>query len=152
MRISLSCSAIANPPHRPPPSMFLECRDRYKSWASARFIVVALASIPIPPAAAQGNANSASVWAPMFRSQVERCWKRPASVGDEAANMKVVLEINLTPEGMLVGQPLVSSESSPTASDYSQAYQKSALRAIIECQPYTLPIEYHDQWKHFIPV
>jgi hypothetical protein len=66
--------------------------------------------------------------------------------------MKVVLEINLTREGMLVGQPLVSSESSPTASDYSQAYQKSALRAITECQPYTLPIEYFDQWRHFMPV
>jgi hypothetical protein len=66
--------------------------------------------------------------------------------------MKVALEINLTREGVLVGQPLVSSESSPTASDYSQAYQKSTLRAITECQPYTLPIEYYDQWKHFMPV
>jgi len=67
--------------------------------------------------------------------------------------MKVVIEISLTREGRLVGQPLVSSEeSSPTTSDYSKAYQKSTLQAIAECQPYTLPAEYYEQWKHFVPV
>jgi hypothetical protein len=130
------------------------CTDRFKAWVPTSLVIlaVALAAIPIQPAMAQSNVHNASIWAPMFRSQVERCWKKPATVGDEVANMKVVLEISLTREGRLVGQPLVSSESSPTASDYSQAYQKSALRAITECQPYTLPIEYYDQWKHFIPV
>jgi hypothetical protein len=135
--------------------MPIECTDRSKAWVLTRLIVVlavALAAIPIRPAMAQSNVHNASIWAPMFKSQVERCWKKPAPVGDEVANMKVVLEISLTREGRLVGQPLVSSESSPTASDYSQAYQKSALRAITECQPYTLPTEYYDQWKHFIPV
>jgi hypothetical protein len=66
--------------------------------------------------------------------------------------MKVVLEIRLTREGRLVGEPLVSPESSPTASDSSKTYQKSALQAITECQPYTLPTEYYDNWKHFMPV
>ena len=66
--------------------------------------------------------------------------------------MQAVFEIRLTREGRLVGQPLVSSESSPAATDYSKAYQKTALRAIIECQPYALPAEYYDEWKHFMPV
>jgi hypothetical protein len=65
--------------------------------------------------------------------------------------MKVVFEINLTREGRLVGQPLVSSESSPTASEYSKAYREGALQAIIKCQPYTLPAEDYDKWKHFMP-
>ena len=138
----------------PVPSMSIECRDQFKSWACASLLVViALAPIPIQPVAAQSsNVQNASIWGAMFKSQVEKCWKKPAPVGDEAANMKVVLEIRLTREGRLVEQPLVSSESSPTASDYSKAYQKSALRAIAECQPYTLPVEYYDQWKYFMPV
>lgn len=65
--------------------------------------------------------------------------------------MEVIVEIKLTADGWLVGRPLVSSESRPATSEYSQAYQKSALRAIAECQPYSLPHEYYDEWKHFEP-
>jgi hypothetical protein len=66
--------------------------------------------------------------------------------------MKVVLAIKLTREGTLDGQPVVSSESSPTTSDYARAYQQSTLRALAACQPYRLPVEYYDQWKYFAPV
>jgi hypothetical protein len=134
--------------------MLIECTDRSKAWVLTSFIVlaVALAAISIQPVMAQSNVHNASTWGPMFKSQVERCWKKPTLVGDDIANMKVVLEIRLTREGRLIGEPLVSSESSPTASDSSKAYQKSALRAITECQPYTLPTKYYDQWKHFMPV
>jgi hypothetical protein len=134
--------------------MPIECADRSKARVLTSLIVLAaaLSAIPIQPVMAQSNVHNASIWGPMFRSQVTNCWQKPAPVGDEAANTKVVLEISLTREGRLVGQPLVSSESSPTASDYSRAYQESALRAIIKCQPYTLPTEDYDQWKHFTPV
>ena len=30
-------------------------------------------------------------------------------------------------------------------------YQESAMRAIIECQPYKLPAAYFDEWKYFLP-
>lgn len=46
-------------------------------------------------------------------------------------------------------QPLPES---PATSDYATAYQKSAIKALNECQPYSLPIEYYDEWKHFAPV
>ena len=35
---------------------------------------------------------------------------------------------------------------------YLRVYQESALRAIIECQPYNLPAAYFDEWKYFEPV
>lgn len=131
-----------------------ERTGRSKAWMLTSLIVlaVALAAICIQPVLAQSNVHNASIWGPIFRSQVERCWKKPASAGDEVANMKVVLEIRLTREGRLIGEPLVSSQGSSTASDSSKAYQKKALRAITECQPYTLPAEYYDEWKQFMPV
>ena len=33
-----------------------------------------------------------------------------------------------------------------------RVYQESALRAIIECQPYNLPAAFFDEWKYFAPV
>ncbi|MCC8940933.1 hypothetical protein H8A99_31970 [Bradyrhizobium sp. Arg68] len=66
--------------------------------------------------------------------------------------MKVEFMIELTREGKLNGQPVVLPGSKPATSDYAQAYQNSALKAITECQPFTLPAEYYDQWKKFQPV
>jgi hypothetical protein len=134
--------------------MPIERTDRSKAWVLTSLIILAVAhaAISIQPVMAQSNVKNSSIWGPMFKSQVERCWKKSTLVGDEVANMKVVLEIRLTRQGRLVGEPLVSSESSLTASDFSKAYQKNALRAITECQPYTLPAESYDEWKHFMPV
>ncbi|MGY3131839.1 hypothetical protein ACVWZM_002521 [Bradyrhizobium sp. USDA 4501] len=88
----------------------------------------------------------------MFRHQLERCWRRPPRVGSDAAGVRVEFIIELTREGRLDGQPVVLPGSKPATSDYAQAYQNSALRAITECQPYTLPAEYYDEWKKFQPV
>jgi len=37
-------------------------------------------------------------------------------------------------------------------SPYIRVYQESALRAIIECQPYKLPGALFEEWKSFEPV
>jgi colicin import membrane protein len=133
--------------------MPIECTDRSKALVLTSLVLAAaLAAISIQPVMAQGNVHNASTWGAMFTSQVEKCWKKPTLVGDEATNIKVVIEIRPTREGRLVGEPLVSSESSPTASDFSKAYQKNALRAITECQPYTLPAKYYEEWKYFMSV
>jgi colicin import membrane protein len=128
--------------------MSLEATDRSKSWVfKAILIGVTLASVLIPPSAAQHKENHASVWGPMFRSQVERCWKKPR--GDAAANIEAGFKISLTRDGMLTEQPLAES---PATSDYVKAYQQSAVRALNACQPYKLPAEYYEEWKLFVPV
>jgi colicin import membrane protein len=38
------------------------------------------------------------------------------------------------------------------ATPYLKVYQESALRAIIECQPYKLPAAFFEEWKYFAPV
>jgi len=93
-------------------------------------------------------ADNSSTWGTMFRSQVERCWKKPYG-GIEAQKSEAVFAIRLKRDGTLEGMPV--PEGTP-ATPYLRVYQESALRAIIECQPYNLPAAYFEEWKYFSPV
>jgi outer membrane biosynthesis protein TonB len=88
--------------------------------------------------------NSAS-WGAMFLEQVNRCWKVPYG-GIESQKPQVVIDIRLKRDGTLEAPPL--PEATP-ATPYLRAYQESALRAVIECQPYRLPPAMFDEWKYF---
>ena len=93
-------------------------------------------------------ADNSATWGAMFKSQVERCWKKPYG-GIEAQQTEAVFEIKLKRDGTLEGMPV--PEGTP-ATPYLRVYQEGALRAIIECQPYNLPAAYFDEWKYFAPV
>lgn len=93
-------------------------------------------------------ADNSATWGAMFQSQVERCWKKPYG-GIESQNPEIVFDIRLKRDGTLEGAPI--PEGTP-ATPYLRVYQESALRAIIECQPYNLPAAYFDEWKYFAPV
>jgi outer membrane biosynthesis protein TonB len=93
-------------------------------------------------------ADNSATWGAMFKSQVERCWKKPYG-GIEAQQTEAVFRIRLKQDGSLEATPtMVSNPSTP----YFRVYQESALRAIIECQPYKLPAAFFDEWKFFEPV
>ena len=93
-------------------------------------------------------ADNSATWGAMFKSQVERCWKKPYG-GIEAQMTEAIFSVKLKQDGSLETTPQsVSSPSTP----YFRVYQESALRAIIECQPYKLPAAYFDEWKFFEPV
>jgi outer membrane biosynthesis protein TonB len=93
-------------------------------------------------------ADNSATWGAMFQSQVERCWKKPYG-GIESQNPEAAFDIKLKRDGTLEGTPV--PEGTP-ATPYLRVYQESALRAIIECQPYNLPAAYFDEWKYFQPV
>ena len=93
-------------------------------------------------------ADNSATWGAMFKQQVERCWKKPYG-GIEAQQTEAVFEIKLKRDGTLESQPV--PEGTP-ATPYLRVYQESALRAIIECQPYRLPAAFFDEWKYFAPV
>jgi outer membrane biosynthesis protein TonB len=98
---------------------------------------------------AKGSAaDNSATWGAMFRSQVERCWKKPYG-GVESQNPEVAFSIRLKRDGTLESMPV--PEGTPTT-PYLRVYQESALRAIIECQPYNLPAAYFEEWKFFAPV
>jgi outer membrane biosynthesis protein TonB len=93
-------------------------------------------------------ADNSATWGAMFQSQVEKCWKKPYG-GLESQNPQAVFDIKLKRDGTLEAPPLpVGTPATP----YLRVYQESALRAIIECQPYNLPAAYFDEWKYFEPV
>jgi len=93
-------------------------------------------------------ADNSATWGSMFQSQVERCWKKPFG-GIESQNPEIVFDIRLKRDGTLEGAPI--PEGTPST-PYLRVYQESALRAIIECQPYNLPAAYFEEWKYFAPV
>ena len=98
---------------------------------------------------AKGKASdNSATWGAMFQSQVERCWKKPYG-GIEAQKSEAAFAIRLKRDGTLEGMPV--PEGTP-ATSYLRVYQESALRAIIECQPYKLPPAFFDEWKYFAPV
>ena len=93
-------------------------------------------------------ADNSATWGALFKSQVERCWKKPYG-GVEAQQIETSFTIKLKRDGSLETMPVpLPGGSSP----YFRVYQESAMRAIIECQPYNLPAAYFDEWKFFEPV
>jgi colicin import membrane protein len=93
-------------------------------------------------------ADNSATWGAMFKSQVERCWKKPYG-GIEAQMVEAEFSIRLKRDGSLEATPAaMGTPSTP----YVRVYQESALRAIIECQPYNLPAAFFDEWKYFSPV
>ncbi|ACI94395.1 protein TolA [Afipia carboxidovorans OM5] len=93
-------------------------------------------------------ADNSATWGAMFKSQVERCWKKPYG-GIEAQQIEASFDIRLKRDGTLEAMPVPLPGSN---SPYFRVYQESARRAIIECQPYKLPAAYFEEWKFFEPV
>jgi outer membrane biosynthesis protein TonB len=94
------------------------------------------------------SADNSATWGALFKQQVERCWKKPYG-GIEVQQTEAAFAIRLKRDGTLEGMPV--PEGSP-ATPYLRVYQESALRAIIECQPYNLPAAFFEEWKYFAPV
>ena len=94
------------------------------------------------------SADNSATWGSMFKAQVERCWKKPYG-GIESQNPEAAFTIRLKRDGTLEGMPV--PEGTP-GTPYLRVYQESALRAIIECQPYNLPAAFFEEWKYFTPV
>ncbi|WP_334361208.1 MULTISPECIES: protein TolA [unclassified Bradyrhizobium] len=93
-------------------------------------------------------ADNSATWGAMFQRQVERCWKKPYG-GIESQKPEAAFAIRLKRDGTLEGSPV--PEGVPTT-PFLRVYQESALRAIIECQPYKLPAALYEEWKYFAPV
>lgn len=92
--------------------------------------------------------DNSATWGSMFRRQVENCWKKPYG-GIEQERPEVAFNIRLKKDGTLEAMPVPDGTPS---TPYARAYSESALRAIIQCQPYNLPAQFFEEWKAFVPV
>lgn len=81
-----------------------------------------------------------------LRGQVSQCWNPPVgAVGAE--DLKVRVRFNLSQDGQVSSSPeVLNSSGNPAFS----AASSSAVRAIMRCQPYSLPIAKYEAWQEVI--
>jgi outer membrane biosynthesis protein TonB len=81
-----------------------------------------------------------------LRARIAQCWSPPpGGLGAEQIVIKVRLRLN--EDGTLVGYPTVANSGS---SLFFQAAADSAVRAVYQCQPYSLPSEKYALWRDMI--
>ncbi len=93
------------------------------------------------------TASQRSLLGAMMKRAVSRCWN--INSGLEGVDRIVVeLEIRLGTDGRLQGQPRVANNRGGAI---FQDAVNSAVRALIQCEPYDLPKEfYKDGWDHMV--
>ncbi|MEZ5826938.1 MAG: hypothetical protein R3D30_07495 [Hyphomicrobiales bacterium] len=81
-----------------------------------------------------------------LRARISDCWTPPpGGLGADAIVVKIRLKLNQ--DGTLEGYPTVANNGS---SPFFQAAADSAVRAVFQCQPYTLPVEKYALWRDMI--
>lgn len=81
-----------------------------------------------------------------LRAKIAQCWSPPpGGLGADAIIVKVRLQLN--EDGSLSGYPSVANSGS---SPFFQAAADSAVRAVYQCQPYTLPPDKFSVWSDMI--
>lgn len=81
-----------------------------------------------------------------LRSQIAQCWSPPAgAVGAE--DLRVRVRFELARSGEVSGSPEVLNSSSNPA---FRAAASSAVRAVMRCGPYNLPVAKYESWQQVI--
>ena len=81
-----------------------------------------------------------------LRARIAQCWSPPPG-GLGAGQIVVRLRLRLNEDGTLVGYPSIANRGS---SPFFQAAADSAVRAVYQCQPYSLPSEKYALWRDMI--
>ena len=83
-----------------------------------------------------------------LRIAVQKCWIQPTGLS-ETADLRVVIGVELDPNGTLAGRPTLVEPSRVTSPEM-QVVLESGTRAIIRCSGdgYNLPRDKYDQWKY----
>jgi len=81
-----------------------------------------------------------------LRARIADCWTPPPG-GLGADEIVVKIRLKLNEDGTLVGYPTVANSG---ASPFFQAAADSAVRAVYQCQPYTLPSNKYALWRDMI--
>ena len=81
-----------------------------------------------------------------LRARIAECWSPPPG-GLGADEIVVKIRLKLNEDGTLVGFPTVANRGT---SPFFQAAADSAVRAVFQCQPYSLPGEKYALWRDMI--
>jgi len=104
-----------------------------------------------PPKKVHGQSNGTEMTMAVneidaLRARIAQCWSPPPG-GLGAEQIVVQLRMKLNEDGTLVGYPTVANSGS---SPFFQAAADSAVRAVYQCQPYTLPSDKYALWRDMI--
>jgi hypothetical protein len=94
-------------------------------------------------AAARATAEAAA--------QVKRCYRTPKVLG-EARRISTRLHVRFTPDGSIIGLPVVLSQSGVTPSNaiFADEMAAAAVASVVRCSPLRLPPElYLTGWSDF---
>jgi hypothetical protein len=81
-----------------------------------------------------------------FRGQISRCWSPPVGgLGGDAIVVK--LRIMLNQDGTVTRPPELANDFS---SPFFRPAADSAIRAVLQCQPYRMPPEKYGQWRDML--
>jgi hypothetical protein len=82
-----------------------------------------------------------------LRLAVQDCWQ--VDVGSEAANVTVVVGMDMEPDGRVVTSSLRLIESSGGSGSAVEAAYSAARRAVLICgsNGYDLPADKYDHWR-----
>jgi outer membrane biosynthesis protein TonB len=100
------------------------------------------------PKAATIDPRAAATLAQAIRAQVAPCWNPPAG-GRDVRRMTVLVRVNYSRDGRVVGIPVAGTPSGTTATtaDYARAFADTARRAVLRCQPLKLPADMYPLWQ-----
>jgi hypothetical protein len=109
-------------------------------------------SLGLPTASSSGDfdapasksADVASNLVAEFRRHLKTCSKLPASIAP-SDDVRIKMRISMTPDGKLIGEPILIEAS---ASMKGPLLMRSAMSALEACQPYAmLPSDRYGEWK-----
>ncbi|MEM6762005.1 MAG: cell envelope biogenesis protein TolA [Pseudomonadota bacterium] len=78
-----------------------------------------------------------------LRSQMQRCWNPPIGLAG-GEQIIVAVQIRLAPDGSVVNIDQIGNVGT---SQLHAVAADSARRAVLQCQPYRLPVAKYDAWK-----
>jgi hypothetical protein len=85
-----------------------------------------------------------------FRAHLKSCWKVPRGVTSNE-RLKMIIRLSLRRDGGLASDPVLiegAAPSSEAALVKATAVRDEAMRAIRQCQPYSmLPAEKYREWR-----
>lgn len=105
------------------------------------------------PRIIQGVGNQSLATADLadsLKSQIYRCWNPPVGAPN-ASDLVVDFELQLNPDGTVMGRPQLSGNSAAAQGNpYTRAAAEAAQRAIYQCAPYNLPAKRYSDWQDII--
>ena len=81
-----------------------------------------------------------------LRAQIERCWIVQAGAR-YAEDLVVRIRVFLRPDGSLRREPQIVDDGRMADDPFFRAAAESAVRAVLKCEPFKMPIAKHHRWR-----